>query len=111
MPVVFVREPLGCIIFAGAPGDDGIKIAVMAAPCDLRPPRLKLGRTTARTLEQLLDGPRRVSELSGTGHGGAQYVAAKQRCEALRRHGLADLHGRHWRITDAGRAWLATSAA
>jgi len=110
MPVMFLRDPLGCLIVAGDVGD-GLKLAIMAAPCHLRPPALKLRESTARTLQQLLGGPRRITQISGTGFGGAGYVAAKQRCEALRRLGLAELRDRQWSITAAGRAWLASQGA
>src|SRR5690606_14787290 len=108
MPVLWLKSPLGCIIWGGGQDGDGIKLAVMAAPCALRPPPLKIGTTTARTLQRLLDGPKRVTALAGVTYGGSGYTTLKSQCEALRRMGLVELRGWEWSITAAGRDWIAS---
>lgn len=113
MPVKFLRDaklglgksplPLGVIIYGG---QDGLKLAVMARPCDLKQKRPKVGATTVETMKMLVDGPKSLRELLGDQYTRVAENMIGNRCLELRALSLAEKTGIKWSLTEAGHQWL-----
>ena len=113
MPVKFLRDaklglgksplPLGVIIYGG---QDGLKLAVTARPCDLKQKRPKVGATTVETMKMLVDGPKSLRELLGDQYTRVAENMIGNRCLELRALSLAEKTGIKWSLTEAGHQWL-----
>lgn len=118
MPVKFLRDaklglgveplPIGVIIYGG---DDGLKLAVMATPCDLKQKRPKVGATTVETMKMLVGGAKSLREILGDQYTKGAENMIGNRCLELRTLLLAEKRGIKWSLTAAGHQWLKVEEA
>jgi len=126
MPVWYTKNPLGALIFCGLEGSKdgaegsphghqgvphGLKLAVMARPCFLRQPRVKLSPLAVKVMRTLNTGSRTVAELAdclveceGKRRKARDNIGSA--CNVLLSFLLVGRRGSVWRLTPAGQAWL-----